>query len=255
MYELKNIRAKVINVNTRPEFCGDEKTLGCDIKISIETDNTVLDMFDKELRPMLFKEKPHDQRDLVEQTHDEVLTVLRCPHIDNKIKIDYQGIGYRVHIPVGISGDSDIYLSQCEVDKFVADCKEGGTVVLTHRIKCKPTAEETGEINGLLTLESIDISIKPPTPEERAQMELEELGGEDDDDVFTRARAMLDDIHGPFKVSYVERVLGIDYGQAHKICSTLEDNGFIEVDDDGQYWVAGTMPDGDEEEAEEVEAE
>lgn len=174
MFRLKEKSAKLINLNIRPENHGDEKVLGCDLRFEIEAENTVLDMFDPELRKHFFKEKPAAERDLVEQGQDDSLTVRRFPNIKKAIEWEYRGVGYRLEINIGISGYEDIYAIDTKLDKWKFELQEGGTVKYSFRVQCHPEPEEIGRLSELLTLNSVTLTLDPPSAEDRAQMELDE---------------------------------------------------------------------------------
>ena len=164
MFELNKQKAKVTNVNTRVEFCGDEKRLGCDVKLKFTTSNEALDMFDPELRTKFFKEKPKEEEDLADQGTDEKFVCLRFPDLQKKMKWDYVGAGYRMEINIGVTGESNIYMINTQLSKFSFELKDGGSVEIEFNVSGNPTDEEIGRLAALLKLESVDLTLEPPSP-------------------------------------------------------------------------------------------
>lgn len=182
MFKLTEKTCKLTNINLRTEFHGDQHKPAADISFNLTMQNDVLDMFDKELRPMLFEEKPVHEKDLADQATDEAyLTQIRFPYLQKKLKWGYKGAGYRLSIPLGVTGDQDVYLHNCDIDKFEFEPKEGGSVVVFFQIHCHPTKDEIGRLYEKLS-EEVELSLIPPSAEDRAQMELDAMRDEDQDE-------------------------------------------------------------------------
>lgn len=176
MFKLNQQRAKLSSVNPRAELHGEETNLACDLKFSFTTSNTKLDEFDKNLRPALF-DLPHEgyEEDLADQgteRDEDYRPVIRFPDL-GKINWGYKGAGYRLTIHQGYSGNEDVNLIDCQIDKFKFDAEAGGSVEIEFRVIAHPNSEEVGEICELLQQE-VDISLEPPSAERQAQMEIDE---------------------------------------------------------------------------------
>lgn len=63
-------------------------------------------------------------------------------------------------IGFGLGGASDIELDPADVDGFAAELMEGGSVVITFRVKCHPSGEQIKKLYEVLGNE-ITISITP----------------------------------------------------------------------------------------------
>lgn len=169
MFELKETVVKLVNVNPRAELHGDEHKLASDLKMSVTCTNTVLDHFHPDLRALLYKRD--ENPDLVDQIDPDALTSLRFPRLD-ALAWDWSGAGYELTVDWGMGGDSNIVLSDVEVDKFKIEAQEGGSVVLTFRVIAHPDADVLGPLCELMQQE-ITVWLTPPAPET-----LQELFGE-----------------------------------------------------------------------------
>ena len=109
-----------------------------------------------------------------------MLPELRFPDLQ-PVAYGWEGMGYRVVFHLGFSGQEDLYLINCKLDKFVFDLKEGGSVELSFNIKCHPSKEESGVLDHLMK-EQVDITLEPPSAEKLAQMELDDAMGDEQDE-------------------------------------------------------------------------
>lgn len=176
MFNLNNQRAKLSSVNPRAELHGEDPKTAVDIKFVVVMENTVLDSFDKHLRPALF-EFAHDdyEEDLADQgtdRGDDYRPVLRFPSL-GKFPWDYKGAGYRLIIAQGFSGDEDLILIKTEIDKFKLQLKQGGSCEVEFRVIAHPNQADMGALCELIQ-HDVDITLEPPSAEDRAQMELDD---------------------------------------------------------------------------------
>ncbi len=180
MFRLDQESCKLSSVSPRNEFHGDDHKLACSLKFTATLANTVLNQFDEGLRPLLFKRPAKEDQDLADQgsDDDDYLAALRFPEM-GKIKWDYEGAGYRMVIAYGVTGKEDIILINAEVNKFAFDCKQGGSVELEFNVNGHPTEAEMGKLCSLLQSD-VDLTLEPPSPEQRAQMAID-AAGEDDE--------------------------------------------------------------------------
>jgi hypothetical protein len=189
----------VTNVNVRTELHGDGHVPAADISIKMSTTNHVLTEFDGALRAAMYK--PADvgyhqgELDGIEPISD--LPLLRCASIEQPIKLKPEFVGYTLEIDRGLGTGSNIVVMDCALNKFRADCKEGGTVDLMFRVQASQLKEEV--IGKLATLIGSETRITLTPPEERqaaidgtvAAFEADVGGADDDDatDAFVKAHA------------------------------------------------------------------
>lgn len=155
---LNRARAKVVHLNVRAERHGNDEVTCIDVKIETNLAATALSMFDEALRPLLFW-KSGDPLDLADATNDA--PNLRFPDLAPlKWKRDLVGAGATVHY--GIDDRSAIVLDGAVVTDFELAPKEGGTVVVTFKVKAKRPSETAIGRLGLLVKREVDVTIAPP---------------------------------------------------------------------------------------------
>lgn len=162
MFSLERQKATFASWNARTELHGDERVPAADIKIDFAASNDILSEFDPALKSAFYREPHPGEEDLVDRAGDTPqLARLRFPSMKNPIKWDTKLVGATVTIHYGTGGPSDIVLAECTVDNLVFDPQDGGTVITSLRIQCKPNEGQAGklyELNG----NEIDVTIEPP---------------------------------------------------------------------------------------------
>lgn len=182
MFKLTNQICTLSSLNTRTEFHGDELKKAADINFKCTMANSVLDMFDDELRDFLFKKRAPDQEDLADKGMDEeYLSEMRFPLLQKKQAWGWEGAGYRLVIARGISGHEDINLINVELKKFKFEAKQGGSVDVEFQAKGHPSGEDVGSLFEELG-EDVDLTLEPPSAEKLAQMELDSQREEEYDE-------------------------------------------------------------------------
>jgi hypothetical protein len=129
---------KLVHVNHRYEFHGEDKVLAVDLNFEWETVNDNLDLLDPKLRTSLFCNAAATEG---QETLPEVLKVLpnlRCPHL-NGGKFKYRGNdkfkGYAFELDYGLGDElANIAFDDCAVGKHEIEVKEGGTSILKWQI-------------------------------------------------------------------------------------------------------------------------
>lgn len=163
MFQLDKQDVKLAHVNPRKEFAGDDTRLASDMKFEMEVPNTFLDMFDTNLRELIYCAPPADEQDLVDQVTDEselALTHLRFNEF-KKIDWGYKGAGYRLVMNHQCSDEELIILLDITLDKFSFTFKNGGSVLITFKAIGHPTEEETGKLCAMMQT-SVDLTLQPP---------------------------------------------------------------------------------------------
>jgi len=182
MFALKDQDAKITNVNPRSELHGEEYKLACDISFQITTSNAILDDFAPHLKETLFGTVEDSDQGEIDMQDSSYLPELKFREM-GKIPWSYKGAGYRVVIPVGVTGDKDIVFIEASIDKFVFELKQGGSVVTTFKVIVHPEAEEIGQLCEFIQ-QDVDLTLEPPSPEQAFQQDLEEISEEIDGVVF-----------------------------------------------------------------------
>ena len=153
----------VSNVNVRSELHGEEHVPAVDVALKLTTSNDILSQFDGALKGMLYgkpdKATRAAQAELegVEPTSD--MPKLRCILIEQPIKLASEFMGYRMTIQIGLG---QLVVEACGVDKFRADCKEGGSVELSFRVQSSKVDEATIGKLAILIGSEVDLTLEAP---------------------------------------------------------------------------------------------
>lgn len=137
-FELQSVtEVKLLHVNHRKEFHGDEKVPAIDLNFEWETTNENLDLLDPALRQALyFNAAAVDGQEALPEVL-AILPNLRVPHL-NGGKFKYRGSdkfkGYDFALDYGLGGDSNVDFADCAVGKFEVETKEGGSAVIRWQV-------------------------------------------------------------------------------------------------------------------------
>ncbi len=138
-FELREVtEVKLLHVNHRKEFHGEEKVQAVDLNFEWETSNENLDRLDPALRQALYWNAAADQG---QEALPEVLAILpnlRVPHL-NAGKFKYRGNdkfkGYDFTLDYGLGDEeSNVDFADCAVGKFEFEAKEGGSIQLRWQV-------------------------------------------------------------------------------------------------------------------------
>lgn len=169
MFSLLNQAAKLVNLNPRSEIHGPDKKLAADLKIEIKVSNDVLSEFHPSLKASLYQKADEAQGELIDEPGH--LPALKYP-LMGPISWGKEMAGYRAMIHLGITGQSDIELIDCEVDHFKFAPQDGGTVIVSFRIIAHPEGSQTGKLCEYIQ-QDISLSLIPPA--EQAANDQQEL--------------------------------------------------------------------------------
>ena len=161
----------IVNVNVRSELRGQDHVPAMDIAARFTTSNNVLSEFDGHLKGMLYQKasSEHEQGALPGIEPITNLPMLRT-QILGPLKIKREFTGYKMVIRQGIDDTDNIVIDGCDVDKFVFDCKEGGSVEISFRVQASGVdARVLGRV-GALVQQSVEVTLDAPV--ESGQMAL-----------------------------------------------------------------------------------
>lgn len=156
-FQLDKAQATIANVNQRVERHGDERERAVDIKFTLSANNTLLDMFDKDLRKFLFR-KPAKGEQPQLPTIGESLTEVKFPSLEPQ-RLAHEFSGCELQIDGLLDGTAPIVLVDVKLKKFVAEPKEGGSVDLSFTASAGVDAEELADISEAWIREDVVLSI------------------------------------------------------------------------------------------------
>lgn len=173
MLDGSRLRGLLGNVNPRMEKHGAENKLKADLKLTVNFPNDVLDKIEPGLLASIYRAPTKsDSAELFDGTEHAVpLRVLKFPRI-GPLSYDSEFPGYSMAVHIGATGDADIALDGCTVDKMLFDSKDGGTVALTFRVVIAPdiTKGHLDALCGLIQSE-IEFTLTPPAADAQQTMD------------------------------------------------------------------------------------
>jgi hypothetical protein len=170
MFMLEKQTAVLQHINPRTEKHGDANVPALDMKIIATMPNVVMDQFHHLMRASFYRKmgkaeaeaaSAGDGPDLADRASapEDGLIKLKMPH-GPLYPWNEEFSGYTGTIAYGIGG-SDIPLTDGHLSRFKFDMKDGGSVIISFTISCKPSEEQVGKLYGLLG-KDITIDLTPP---------------------------------------------------------------------------------------------
>lgn len=132
---------------------GVERVPAATLQLTYRTSNDVLSEFSPDLKSSLYRRPYNNEGDMADQADERLddptyLPCLKYPNMKNKVALTDKLVGATVTVHHGLGGKSDLVLDDCIVDKFSFDPQEGGTVVVSMNVACRPSSSQAGELHG-----------------------------------------------------------------------------------------------------------
>lgn len=154
MFDLSRQTGQLTNLNLRAEKHGDENVSGADIKVSIKVSNDMLSEFHSTLKSAFYRAPEPGEMDMVDAAEAEdrelPLSRLKFGSKVSALKWAEELLNVTTTVHYGTGGKSDIVLDDTTVDGFVFEFFDGGTVMITFRIKCVPDEKQIGKLASLI---------------------------------------------------------------------------------------------------------
>lgn len=165
-FTLKEVGARVVNVNPRAENHGNEKKPTADLKLCVMLPNDELDQFDKSLRDVLYQKATKGQKDMHSATERKLEKI-------RMFKWEDEVVGGTVTLIRGIDAKSNLEIEGCIVTDFRIEPLDGGSVSVTFTAKFHPVSEK--QIGKLCLLTGQDVVISVTSPTEREQQKQRDM--------------------------------------------------------------------------------
>jgi hypothetical protein len=162
MFAVTNHLAKIVSVTNVSEKHGKDRVPALSIGLYMVGPGSWLDMYDRALRPMLYR-RPMAKPGELPFPEDEngELTELRFPFMRN-LAWDRKYSGYILRFRIGASGAEDVLLGECGMKDIRFVAQEGGSVGKGFKIGAHPKDEvDHGKIATRLQQE-VFIDLTPP---------------------------------------------------------------------------------------------
>jgi hypothetical protein len=153
--------AKLTSVTPRSEHHGTNLVSAITLGLTITGPNTNLDLLSPTLRHALYTRADDDSQEALDGIEPPT-PKLRTKHL-GPLTLSIPAIeGGTLFVEWGIGDDME--LGSCKVDKWRAECMEGGSVALSFRVSTSDLSEEeAGHLFGKLG-QVIAIRFEPPAP-------------------------------------------------------------------------------------------
>ena len=115
-------------------------------------------MFAPDLRSAMYKRADDVQQDLV--ADPEHLVALRFPGMAPFKWTLGELIGGELCFHTGVK--SLVKIEMTKVHRYRIECKEGGTVVISFQVQCRPSEQQSGKLSKFLTDKHCTVSVTPP---------------------------------------------------------------------------------------------
>lgn len=158
MFEVVDGKVQLVHINVRLEKHGEEEVLANDLNFVWETNNGALAMFAPDLRSAMYKRADGAQQELVDDP--EHLVALRFPGMAPIKWTLGELIGGELCFHTGVK--SLVKIDIIKAHKYRLECKEGGTVVISFQVQCRPTEQQSGKLSKFLTDKHCTVSVTPP---------------------------------------------------------------------------------------------
>lgn len=171
MFQLTEQKTKITSFTPRMEKHGDENVLAGTLKLETNVHSSVLDLFDKGFRKLLYrKPAPGEQTELPLDGHSDGLTARKLPHLA-PLKWDEDFPGYKVEIQSGLALDEVLKLSDVEISDFVFEALDGGSCKVRFTASFQQDGRTSGKLCQLIQ-DEVELSLIPPARDEQKQSEM-----------------------------------------------------------------------------------
>lgn len=183
-FEMDRTLIKIVAVTPVSEFKGDKRDHGISVTFERHFDNTILDEFDKDLRPALYKAEDGSpkaneagQGEFTMPLQDVKLTARKCLTIQMPMKLRKEMAGWQVVYHRGATPQSDIVASDVRFSDFVmVDACEGGSVPLRFKGYQKLPPELQGYVDHMAQTE-VECTFRAPEAKQEDLVDQAQKGG------------------------------------------------------------------------------
>lgn len=186
MFNLTKANATLRNWNPRSERHGEDRAMAGDVAFIVAQPNAVLEHFDSNLRPALFRQVRSGEQQRLDG--EDAWTGVLLPKV-KPLRWDEEWPGYRLEICEGLGLTEPLIFEDVTVRKFSFAPVEGGTVNIGFSVIVHPDAPESGQLHAL-QLSEVVVSLTPPVKQHEAQPDLLDQGDAANDQLQQAADAL-----------------------------------------------------------------
>jgi hypothetical protein len=168
-FEMDCTLIKITAVTGVSEFKGEDRDRGCSVTFERMFENTILDEFDADLRPALYKAEDgklktdnDGQAEFAMPLEGIKLTARKCKTIQGPIKLNKTLAGWKIVYHYGADEKSAIKASDVRFSDFVLrEACEGGSCLLSFKAYQKLPPEVQGFVDHMAQT-SVECTFKAP---------------------------------------------------------------------------------------------
>lgn len=165
MFQLTSHQTKINSFTPRMEKHGDENVLAGTMKCETTMHSSVLDIFDKGFRKLLYrKPAPGEQTELPLGDASDGLTARKLPCLA-PLKWDEDFPGYAVEIQSGLALDEVLKLKDVELHDFTFEALEGGSCKVKFALNFTQDGRTSGKLCQLIQ-ETVEFTLTPPAKDD-----------------------------------------------------------------------------------------
>lgn len=165
MFQLTNQQTKINSFTPRAEKHGEENVLAGTMKCETTMHSSVLDIFDKGFRKLLYrKPSPGEQTELPLGTDAGGLTARKLPCLA-PLKWDEDFPGYTLEIQSGLALDEVLKLNDVELHGFSFEPLDGGSCTVKFALNFRQDGRTSGKLCQLIQ-ETVEVTLVPPAREQ-----------------------------------------------------------------------------------------
>lgn len=159
-FALTTQQVKISSFTPRMEKHGDENVLAGTMKCETTMHSSVLDIFDKAFRSLLYrKPAPGEQAELPLENSDG-LTSRKLPCL-KPLQWDEDFPGYKVEIQSGLALEEVLKLSDVELHGFTFEALDGGSCNVKFSLNFRQDGRTSGKLCQLIQ-NTVEMNLIPP---------------------------------------------------------------------------------------------
>ena len=165
MFALSNQQTSINSFTPRMEKHGPENVLAGTLKCETTMHNSVLDLFDKGFKKLLYRKPAPGEQTELPLGESDGLTARKLPQV-KPLSWDAAFPGYKIEIVSGLAVDEVLYLDDVEVSGFVFEALDGGSCKVKFTANFTQDGRTSGKLCQLIQ-ETVELTLIPPSREEK----------------------------------------------------------------------------------------
>lgn len=160
MFSLSQQQTSINSFTPRMEKHGNENVLAGTLKCETTMHNSVLDLFDKGFKKLLYRKPAPGEQTELPLGESDGLTARKLPQL-KPLSWDEDFPGYKIEIVSGLAIDEVLYLDDVEVSGFVFEALDGGSCKVKFTANFNQDGRTSGKLCQLIH-ETVELSLIPP---------------------------------------------------------------------------------------------